>query len=109
MSFGLCNASDTFQRLMNKVLKPYLEHFVRVFKDSFLIYLDWSSHLEKLEKVSEHLDESGITLSAEKIQISFFSGRLVGHIVSKEEIGTNPKKIFSMLGSSFPTTKRGDR
>ena len=106
MSFGLCNVPATFQWLMNKVLEPYLGHFVRVFMDVFEIYGDKTSHLEKLEKVFERLDEPGIILSAEKRKIGFSSGRLVGHIVSKECIGTDPEKIEVMLGAPFPNTKR---
>lgn len=34
---------------------------------------------------------------------------MVGHIVSKEGIGTNPKKIEAIVGILFPTTKRGIR
>lgn len=70
--------------LMNKILAPFLGHFVRVFMDDFGIYGDRASHLEKLEKVFERLDEAEITLSAEKTKIGFPSGRLVDHIVSKE-------------------------
>ena len=96
MSFGLCNAPVTFQRLMNKILEPFLGHLVRVFMDDFGIYGNWALHLEKLEKVFERLDEARITLSAKKTKIGFTSGRLFGHIVSKEEIGTDPEKIESM-------------
>ena len=109
MSFGLCNAPATFQRLMNKVLELYLGHFVRVFMDDFGIYADSASYLEKLEKVFERLDESEITLSAEKIKNRFSSGRLVGHIVSKGGLGTDPEKIEAILSASFSITKRGIR
>lgn len=40
----------------DKVLEPYLGHFVRVLMDDFRIYGDWASHLKKLKKVSEGLD-----------------------------------------------------
>lgn len=107
MPFGLCNAPATFQRLMNKVLEPYLRHFLRVFMDEIGIYGDMASSLEKLEKVFERLDELGITLRAKKTKIGFSSRRLVGHIVSMEEIGTDPDKIEAIVEAPFPTTKRG--
>lgn len=107
MPFGLCNALATFQSLMNKVLEPYLGHFVRVFMDDFEIYEDRASHLEKLEKVFERFDESNITLSAKKTKIGILSSRLMGHIVSKERINTNAEKIEAILRASFSTIKRG--
>lgn len=43
---------------MNKILESYLQHFVRVNMYDFEIYEDHTSHLEKLEKVFVHLDET---------------------------------------------------
>lgn len=57
LSFGFCNALAIFQRKINKVLKSYLRHFVRVFMDDFGVYGDQTPYLEKLEKNFERLDE----------------------------------------------------
>lgn len=49
MSFRLCNASMTFQALMNNMLRSYVHHFVHVFFDDILIYsASWAYHLHHL-------------------------------------------------------------
>ncbi|XP_016651499.1 PREDICTED: RNA-directed DNA polymerase homolog [Prunus mume] len=38
MSFGLTNAPAAFMDFMNRVFRPYLDHFVIVFIDDILVY-----------------------------------------------------------------------
>jgi hypothetical protein len=93
MPFSLCHASGTFQRLMNKVFDPFLGLFLRVFIDDFEVYNNRASHLAKLELVFQRLDSSGVTLNSEKTTIGFSKGKMVGHIVSKDGIATDPGKL----------------
>jgi hypothetical protein len=58
MSFGLINASTTFQALMNEVLHLFLRRFILVFFDDILIYsASWSEHLWHVRLVLSKLQE----------------------------------------------------
>jgi hypothetical protein len=67
---------------MNKIFEPFLGLFLRVFINDFGIYSDRVFHLTKLELIFQRLDGLRMTLSLEKITISFSKGKMVGHILS---------------------------
>ncbi len=56
MLFGLKGALVTFQRLMTKVLRPYLYVFVMVYLDDIIIFSQtMDEHLQHMRKVLEAL------------------------------------------------------
>jgi hypothetical protein len=109
MPFGLCNAIGTFQRLRNKVFEPFLGLFLQVFIDNFGVYSGRAFHLTKLELLFQCLDGSGVTLSPGKITIGFLERKMVGHIMSKNGVATNPEKLDRISKLPFPTTKKALR
>jgi hypothetical protein len=58
MGFGLCNAHATFSRLVNHVLKPYINECVIVYLDDICIYSETlEKHIENLRLVLRKLRE----------------------------------------------------
>jgi len=50
MTFGLTNAPATFMRIMNDVLRPFLDDYVIVYLDDILIFSEtWEEHLKHVK------------------------------------------------------------
>jgi len=47
-----------------------------------------------------------VTLSPEKTTIGFSKRKMVGHIVSKDGVATDPEKLNRISKLPFPTTKK---
>jgi len=53
MPFGPCNAFATFQKVVTKTFKEYLNKFMQVFLDKFSVYGSKKDHLGQLQKCLE--------------------------------------------------------
>jgi hypothetical protein len=81
MQFGLCNAPTTFQKVVTKTFKEYLNKFMQVFLDNFSVYGSKKDHLGRLQKCLEECRRNGISLNLEKCAFCADSGVLLGHII----------------------------
>ena len=94
MPFGLKNAPAAFMDLMNRVFRPYVDQFVVVFIDDILVYSqDRESHDARLRVVLETLRKEQLYAKLSKCEFWLNEMSFLWHIVSKEGIRVDPKKI----------------
>jgi hypothetical protein len=97
MPFGLCDTPSTFQSLMNHVFHRFLCHFVLVFFDDFLIYSKtWTNHLTHVDQVLHLLSQHKLFLKQSKCAFGASEVEYLGHLVGKDGVRVDPKKIESM-------------
>lgn len=94
LTFGFTNAPTTFQTLMTQVLSPFIGRSVLVYLDDILIFSpDPESHAQHLEEVLTVLEHHQLYAKCSKCEFFKDSVEYLGHILSAEGIGTDPKKI----------------
>jgi hypothetical protein len=105
MPFGLCNAPSTFQSLMNHVFRPFLHHFFLVFFDDILIYRKtWKDHLTHVDQVLSLLSQHQLFLKQSKCAFGASEVEYLGHLVGKDGVRVDPKKIEAMQDWPHPKT-----
>jgi hypothetical protein len=92
-SFGLTNASATFQHFINDTLREYLDVFCTAYLDDILIYNNTlKEHKVHVRQVLDTLQKAGILLRPEKCEWFTQKTTYIGLIVSPEGISMDPKK-----------------
>src|SRR6266566_134699 len=103
MSFGLTNAPATFSRLMNYIFMDYLDKFVVVYLDDILIYSkNEEKHAEHLRLVLEKLREHQLYAKYSKCEFWLSKVTYLGHVISKDGIAVNPKRVQAILDWTPP-------
>ncbi len=90
MPFGIKNGPPTFQRAISKAFKEYLDQFMKIFLDDFMVYIDMESHLMKHMFCFQNCKKYIINFNLEKCAFMVFSRLNLMFIVSKEEKNMKP-------------------
>ncbi|CAG8628461.1 14032_t:CDS:2, partial [Ambispora leptoticha] len=96
MCMGLKNASETFQRLMDRLLdKEKWKNVAAAYQDDVGVWTNGSmeEHLETFIELAEVFKNAGLTFAAKKCYILYNELEMYGYVVSKEGIKVNPKRI----------------
>lgn len=105
MTFGLRNAAQTFQRVMNQVLFG-LDFVFAYIDDIFIASEHEESHKLHLRKVFERLREYGLSINSEKCIFGVSEIKFLGHLVSAEGIRPLPEKVQAIINFPKPNLAR---
>jgi hypothetical protein len=104
MSFGLKNASATYQRAIQACFKRQLNKNVEAYVDDVVVKTRNSDTLiADLEETFASLREYRWKLNPNKCVFGVPSGKLLGFIISHRGIEANPEKISAITSMKAPT------
>ncbi|KAJ8279240.1 hypothetical protein COCON_G00063060, partial [Conger conger] len=96
----------TFQRLMDKILRPHREYAAAYIDDIVIHSADWESHLRRLETVLGALREAGLTANPAKCRLGLEEADYLGHTVGRGCVRPQSRKVDGIANWPRPTTKR---
>ena len=105
MPFGLTNAPATFQRLMESCLGELHLNWCIIYLDDIIVFSQTpEEHVHRLKAVFNKLGAAGLKLKPSKCDLFRKEIKYLGHVVSNEEVSTDPDKIKSVTEWPQPTT-----
>ena len=105
MPFGLTNAPATFQAMMNKILRSFLDKFVIVYLDDIVIYSNsLDEHVTHVEQVLEALAQHYLYAKPSKCVFAAEEIEFCGHIVGSGKVKPTHDKLAAILSWPIPRT-----
>ena len=102
MPMGLTNAPASFQALMNHVLQNHIDKICAVYLDDILVYSkDPKEHDHHVKLVLQKLEEYFLKVDLDKSEFDQEEVEFLGHIIGKNGIRMDPRKVQSVL--EWPT------
>jgi hypothetical protein len=103
MPFGLKTAPATYQRLMERILSRLSKPCAFAYLDDVVVFSKTEEeHFQILEELFAIFEEYGLKLKPSKCQILRESVAILGVVVTRDGVSTNPKKIASVTNWSEP-------
>jgi len=97
MPFRLANAPATFQKIMNKILREFLNHGVVVYLDDKLIYSkNMDDYIKLVQKVLDPLEYHDLGVSLKKSVFHQEAVEFLGYIVKTSRVTMSDRKVKSV-------------
>lgn len=102
MPFGLCNAPATFQKIVLHIFDKISVRNFQAFLDDWPIYSEQDTHLVALRECMERCQRARLAFNPKKWRFMVPQGKLLGHIVCKVGLKTDPDKIRVIVEMESP-------
>ena len=103
MPFGLKNAAQTFQRLMDSICQPF--DFVFVYLDDILVASSMQAeHKNHLQLLFQRLADFGLVVNVDKCQFGRHRIEFLGHLIDQYGARPLPSKVEAVQVFPYPTT-----
>lgn len=104
--FGLTNAPSVFMRAMTEVFRDMIGKFVHIYLDDILVYSKTpEEHEQHLEAVLQKLQEYNLYARLEKCNFNMPEVLFLGHMVGREGIRVDPRKVEIVRTWPTPTNQ----
>ncbi len=97
MPFELCNASATFQQLMNHILHDHLGEFVMIYLDDVVIYSkSMAEHVKYLDWILRQLKWAGLKIKVKKCKFVKAKIKLLRYRILTSEMIPDSGKVAAI-------------
>jgi len=103
MPFGLVNPPTTFQTMINKILREFLDHGVVVYLDDILIYSEnMDHHIKLVQKGLDLLEQHALAVSLMKSVFHQKEVQFLGYIVKTSGVTMSDRKVKRVQNLAHP-------
>ncbi|KAL0190638.1 hypothetical protein M9458_013336, partial [Cirrhinus mrigala] len=106
LPFGLFGAPATFQRLMDRILRPHAAYAAAYLDDIIIYSNDWQRHMEHLRAVLRSLGAAGLTANPKKCAVGRVEVRYLGFHLGHGQVRPQINKTAAVATCPRPKTKK---
>jgi len=106
LPFGLFGAPATFQRLMDRVLRPHAAYAATYLDDVIIHSTAWAEHVWRVGAVLESLKQAGLTANPGKCAVGQREVRYLGYHLGTVQIRPQMDKTAAIAACPQPKTKK---
>ena len=106
LPFGVHGAPATFQRMMDRLLRPHQTYTAAYIDDIIIHSASWDVHLRHLRPVLGELRRAGLTANPAKCHLGLEEASYLGYRVDRRNVWPQEAKIQTIRDWPRPTTKK---